>query len=174
VPPTPSATSPDAALLRYFWSKRFRGGLGVLALCEPLRARVGSLSCSHSGTARPTDVATFEQLRLIMESATKRVRTSSGLQEAPDGSTRLKACRLVSARGPAAAPAQALHNMSTSPAQPARGPHSQSQKPLTGPENASTKCNASLDGIRQPPTDVLRHRRQLCLGKDAISQRGDE
>src|SRR5712691_2649553 len=40
-------------------------------------------------------MATFEQLRLIMESATKRVRTSSGLQEEPDWSTRLKACRLV-------------------------------------------------------------------------------
>jgi len=37
----------------------------------------------------------FEQLTLIMGSATKRVRTSSGLTEQPDWSTRLKACRLV-------------------------------------------------------------------------------
>ncbi len=49
-------------------------------------------------------MATFEQLRLIMESATKRVRTSSGLQEEPDWSTRLKACRLVLAATVATVP----------------------------------------------------------------------
>jgi transposase len=37
----------------------------------------------------------LEQLRLTMESATKRVRTSSGIKEVPDWPTRLKACRLV-------------------------------------------------------------------------------
>jgi hypothetical protein len=40
-------------------------------------------------------IEALEQLRLIMASATKRVRTSSGLREVPDWSTRLKACRLV-------------------------------------------------------------------------------
>jgi hypothetical protein len=38
-----------------------------------------------------------EQLLLIMASASKRVRTPTGLAEAPDWSTQLKACRLVSA-----------------------------------------------------------------------------
>jgi transposase len=37
----------------------------------------------------------LESVRLIMESATKRVRTPSGVTEEPDWSTRLKACRLV-------------------------------------------------------------------------------
>ena len=40
-------------------------------------------------------IAALDQLRLIMEHATKRVRTSAGVKEAPDWSTRLKACRLV-------------------------------------------------------------------------------
>jgi hypothetical protein len=62
-------------------------------------------------------MATFEQLRLIMESATKRVRTSSGLQEAPDWSTRLKACRLVLAATAATVPK--LHGQ-TGPIQPDR------------------------------------------------------
>jgi len=49
----------------------------------------------------------LEQLRLLIESATKRVRTSSGVQEVPDWPARLKACRLVLA---AAAPiVAALH-----------------------------------------------------------------
>jgi transposase len=49
----------------------------------------------------------LEQLRLLMESATKRVRTRSGIREVPDWPARLKACRLVLA---AAAPAvAALH-----------------------------------------------------------------
>jgi hypothetical protein len=49
----------------------------------------------------------LEQLRLLMESATKRVRTRSGVQEVPDWATRLKACRLILA---VAAPAvSALH-----------------------------------------------------------------
>jgi len=39
----------------------------------------------------------LEQLRLIMSSATKRVRTSSGLSEQPDWPTRLKAGRLLMA-----------------------------------------------------------------------------
>jgi len=47
------------------------------------------------------------QLRLLMESATKRVRTRSGVEEVPDWPTRLKACRLVLA---VSAPAvSALH-----------------------------------------------------------------
>ena len=40
-------------------------------------------------------LAALEQLRLIMDNATKRVRTSSGLREEPGWPTRLKACRLV-------------------------------------------------------------------------------
>jgi len=40
-------------------------------------------------------IEALAQLRLIMESATKRVRTPSGVTEEPDWSTRLKACRLV-------------------------------------------------------------------------------
>lgn len=40
-------------------------------------------------------IEALEQLRLIMGSATKRVRTSTGLKEEPDWSTQLKACRLV-------------------------------------------------------------------------------
>ena len=40
-------------------------------------------------------IEALEQLRLIMENATKRVRTSAGVIEQPDWSTRLKACRLV-------------------------------------------------------------------------------
>jgi predicted transcriptional regulator len=49
----------------------------------------------------------LEQLRLLMSSATKRVRTRSGVQEVPDWATRLKACRLVLA---VSAPAvSALH-----------------------------------------------------------------
>ena len=34
-------------------------------------------------------------LRLIMGSATKRVRTPTGIKEEPDWATQLKACRLV-------------------------------------------------------------------------------
>jgi hypothetical protein len=37
----------------------------------------------------------LHQLRLIMERATKQVRTSAGLKEVPDWATRQKACRLV-------------------------------------------------------------------------------
>jgi hypothetical protein len=46
----------------------------------------------------------LEQLQLIIEGATKRVRTSSGLKEVPDWSTRLKACRLVLAATVATVP----------------------------------------------------------------------
>jgi len=49
-------------------------------------------------------LAALEQLRLIMDNATKRVRTSSGLREEPDWPTRLKACRLVLAGTVAAIP----------------------------------------------------------------------
>lgn len=49
-------------------------------------------------------MAALEQLQLIMENATKRVRTSSGIREEPDWSTRLKACRLVVAGTIAAFP----------------------------------------------------------------------
>jgi len=48
-------------------------------------------------------LAALEQLRLIMDNATKRVRTSSGLREEPGWPTRLKACRLVLAGGTVAA-----------------------------------------------------------------------
>ena len=44
------------------------------------------------------------QVQLIMESATKRVRTASGLTEVPDWPTRLKACRLAFAVAYAAVP----------------------------------------------------------------------
>ena len=37
----------------------------------------------------------LEQLREIMTSATKRVRTPAGIKEEPDWAARLKACRLV-------------------------------------------------------------------------------
>jgi hypothetical protein len=40
-------------------------------------------------------IEALEQLRLIMGSATRRVRTPTGVSEQPDWSTRLKACRLV-------------------------------------------------------------------------------
>jgi hypothetical protein len=49
-------------------------------------------------------LAALEQLRLIMDNATKRVRTSSGLREEPDWPTRLKACRLLLAATVAAIP----------------------------------------------------------------------
>jgi transposase-like protein len=49
----------------------------------------------------------LEQLRLLIESATKRVRTRGGVREVPDWPARLKACRLVlAATAPAVA---ALH-----------------------------------------------------------------
>jgi len=47
--------------------------------------------------AAQATIEAFEQLRLIMSSATKRVRTSSGLSEQPDWPTRLKAGRLLMA-----------------------------------------------------------------------------
>jgi hypothetical protein len=40
-------------------------------------------------------IEALEQLRLIMGSAAKRVRTPIGVSEQPDWPTRLKACRLV-------------------------------------------------------------------------------
>ncbi len=40
-------------------------------------------------------IEALAQLRLIMASATKRVRTRTGIQEEPDWRTQLKACRLV-------------------------------------------------------------------------------
>jgi hypothetical protein len=40
-------------------------------------------------------IEALEQLRLIMGSAAKRVRTPNGVSEQPDWPTRLKACRLV-------------------------------------------------------------------------------
>ena len=46
----------------------------------------------------------LEQLRLIMSSATRRVRTPTGVKEEPDWSTRLKACRLALAAAFAAVP----------------------------------------------------------------------
>ena len=52
-------------------------------------------------------LAALEQLQLIMGSATKRVRTSTGLKEVPDWSTRLKACRLVLAATVAIVPERA-------------------------------------------------------------------
>ena len=57
----------------------------------------------------------LEQLRLLIESATKRVRTSSGVQEVPDWPARLKACRLILA---AAAPAVAALHAQTGEAAP--------------------------------------------------------
>jgi len=37
----------------------------------------------------------LSQLRLILDGATKRVRTPTGFQEVPDWPTKLKACRLI-------------------------------------------------------------------------------
>ena len=51
-----------------------------------------------------TTLGAFKQLELIMENATKRVRTSNGISEQPDWPTRLKACRLVIAATAAAIP----------------------------------------------------------------------
>jgi hypothetical protein len=49
-------------------------------------------------------IEALDQLRLIMGSTTKRVRTRGGLREQPDWSTQLKACRLVLAMAFAAIP----------------------------------------------------------------------
>src|SRR6266540_4726381 len=52
-------------------------------------------------------IEALEQLRLIMGSATKRVRTSDGLKEEPDWPTRLKAAAVPELRGHASqAPAE--------------------------------------------------------------------
>lgn len=51
-----------------------------------------------------TNLAALKQLGLIMENATKRVRTRNGISEQPDWPTRLKACRLVLAATAAAIP----------------------------------------------------------------------
>ena len=58
----------------------------------------------HKFESLAATMAALEQLQLIMENATKRVRTSSGIREEPDWSTRLKACRLVVAATIAAFP----------------------------------------------------------------------
>jgi predicted transcriptional regulator len=57
----------------------------------------------NSAALRATSEA-LEQLQLIMTTATKRVRTSSGLTEQPDWATRLRACRLLLALSVAAVP----------------------------------------------------------------------
>jgi len=49
-------------------------------------------------------IEALEHLREIMGSATKRVRTSTGVTEEPDWPMRLKACRLVLAAAVAAVP----------------------------------------------------------------------
>ncbi len=54
-------------------------------------------------------IQALEQLQLIMSSATKRVRTSTGLKEEPDWSTQLKACRLVLAATFLAVPEFGFH-----------------------------------------------------------------
>jgi hypothetical protein len=51
-----------------------------------------------------TSIEALEQLRLIMGSASRRVRTSSGVSEQPDWPTRLKACRLALAAAAALVP----------------------------------------------------------------------
>ena len=55
---------------------------------ERLQLRLTLASLEATGEA-------YEQLLLIMADATKRVRTPTGLVEARDWSTQLKACRLV-------------------------------------------------------------------------------
>jgi hypothetical protein len=45
--------------------------------------------------AAEATIEALAQLRLIMDSATKRVRTPTGIKEEPDWATQLKACRLV-------------------------------------------------------------------------------
>ena len=67
----------------------------------------GSLDRKQLGLQVEASDAILEalrQLQEIMENATKRVRTSTGLKEEPDWSTRLKACRLVLAGTVAALP----------------------------------------------------------------------
>ena len=49
-------------------------------------------------------IEALELLQLIMGSATKRVRTPTGIKEVPDWATQLKACRLVLAMAFAAVP----------------------------------------------------------------------
>jgi hypothetical protein len=62
------------------------------ALAEaPVELRQSLLQRQSLAAAREA----LEQLGLIMECATKQVRTSAGLQEVPDWSTRRKACGLV-------------------------------------------------------------------------------
>src|SRR6266508_2484835 len=67
---------------------------------RPLEAKQLHLRLESAEAA----IEALEQLRLIMGSATKRVRTSDGLKEEPDWPTRLKACRLVLAAALAAVP----------------------------------------------------------------------
>jgi predicted transcriptional regulator len=67
---------------------------------RPLEAKQLHLQLESAEAA----IEALEQLRLIMGSATKRVRTSDGLKEEPDWPTRLKACRLVLAAALAAVP----------------------------------------------------------------------
>ena len=58
----------------------------------------------HKFESLTATIAAFEQLQQIMENATKRVRTSSGIREEPDYSTQLKAARLILAGTIAAFP----------------------------------------------------------------------
>ncbi len=67
---------------------------------RPLEAKQLHLQLESAEAA----IEALEQLRLIMGSATKRVRTRDGLKEEPDWPTRLKACRLVLAAALAAVP----------------------------------------------------------------------
>ena len=55
--------------------------------------------------AAEATIEALAQLRLIMSSATKRVRTPTGIQEEPDWRTQLKAVRLVLTTAFAAIPA---------------------------------------------------------------------
>ena len=67
---------------------------------RPLEAKQLHLQLESAEAA----IEALEQLRLIMGSATKRVRTRDGLKEEPDWPTRLKACRLVLAAALTAVP----------------------------------------------------------------------
>jgi hypothetical protein len=59
-------------------------------MVNPLTGRDGAIPDAAVGT-----IEALAHLRLIMGSATKRVRTPTGIKEEPDWATQLKPCRLV-------------------------------------------------------------------------------
>jgi hypothetical protein len=82
--------------------------------------------------AAEATIEAFQQLRLIMGSASKRVRTSSGLSEQPDWPTRPKASRLLVAMAAATvAEFGAQPDRRTLPSAPERHPQRNHRSPST-------------------------------------------